>query len=336
MSIEVRLATGDDLDKWNGYVERSPEGTLCHEYEALRVQAEHADATLHPLIGFKGQEVVGLFPVFEITKGFVTTVFSPPPHLRIPYLGPAFLNMDKLKQRKRERRRQRFMDGCFEWIESELAPKYGHVRTSPAFADSRPFKWNEYDETPEYTYAVDLTLDRDDLLMTFSSDARSNIRNTDDDAYEIEVGGPEEIRLIHEQVANRYESQGIGFGVPVEFVLDLAAESATGHVRPYTLRIDGEFVGGILALEYGEYTGRWMGGVRTDADVDIPTNDLLDWAIMSDGLERGLETYDLVGADTRRINRYKAKFNPELRTYYSLEYGKWGMRQVASLYDSVK
>ncbi len=180
-----------------------------------------------------------------------------------------------------------------------------------------------YDANPEYTYAVDLTRSKDDLLMTFSSDARSNVRNTDDDAYTVEVGDTEEIRLIYDQVRRRYESQGISFGVPLEFVTDLAERAENGHVRPYTLRVDGEFVGGILALEYGPRTGRWMGGVRTDADVDVPTNDLLDWAIMEDGIDSGLERYDLVGADTRRINRYKSKFNPGLETYYSLEYGSW-------------
>ncbi|ELY85628.1 lipid II:glycine glycyltransferase FemX [Natrialba taiwanensis] len=336
MSIDVRVATDEDRDRWNEFVERSPQGTLCHELEALEVQADHSGATLHPLIGFKGQEPVGLFPVFELRKQFVTTVFSPPPHIRVPYLGPAFLNMGKLKQRKRERRRQRFTDGCLDWIRTELSPRYAHVRTSTGVADSRPFKWNEFDATPEYTYAVDLTRERDELLKSFSSDARSNITNVDADAYEVSVGGPEEIRLIHEQVKHRYESQGIDFDVPVEFVLDLAERAANGHVRPYVLRVDGTFVGGILALEYGDTTGRWMGGVRTDADVDVPTNDLLDWAIMEDARDRELETYDLVGADTRRINRYKAKFNPGLETYYSLEYGSWGMRTVASLYDSVK
>ncbi|ELY87308.1 hypothetical protein C483_18493 [Natrialba hulunbeirensis JCM 10989] len=338
MSIDVRVATEDDRERWNDYVRRSPQGTLCHELEALSVQADHSGSTLHPLIGFKGQEPVGLFPVFELKKQFVTTVFSPPPHIRVPYLGPAFLNMGKLKQRKRERRRQRFMDGCLEWIQSELSPRYAHIRTSTGVEDARPFKWNEFDATPEYTYAVDLTRDREDLLMSFSSDARSNITNADEDEdnYEVTVGDSEEIALIHEQVKHRYESQDISFGVPLEFVQDLADRTATGAVRPYTLCVDGEFVGGILALEYGDRTGRWMGGVRTDADVDVPTNDLLDWAIMEDGMERGLETYDLVGADTRRINRYKAKFNPELETYYSLEYGSWGMKTVASLYDSVK
>ncbi|WP_049925902.1 lipid II:glycine glycyltransferase FemX [Halopiger goleimassiliensis] len=336
MSIEVRRATDEDLERWNGYVDRSPQGRLPHEREALSVLADHADATLHPLVGFKGQEPVGIFPVFEIDKRLVTTVFSPPPHLRVPYLGPAFCNMGKLKQRKREKRRQRFVDGCLEWIEEELGPRYGHVRTSPGVRDARPFKWNAFEATPEYTYAVDLTREEDDLLASFSSDARRNVRNTADDAYEIEVGGPEEIGLIHEQVRHRYESQGIDFDVPLEFVCDLAEATVGGAVRPYTLRVDGEFVGGILALEYGDRIGRWMGGVRTGADVDVPTNDLLDWAIMRDGRERGLEVYDLVGADTRRINRYKAKFNPDLETYYSLEYGSLGMRAIASVYDSVK
>ena len=336
MSIDVRVTTDDDRDRWNGYVERSPQGGLCHELEALEVQADHADATLHPLIGFKGQEAVGLFPVFEIEKGFVTTAFSPPPHLRVPYLGPAFMNMGKLKQRKRERRQKRFIEGCFEWVESELAPKYAHLRTSTAFGDSRPFKWNKYDVSPEYTYVVDLSPDEDELLMTFSSDARSNITNTDDDAYEIEVGGDAEIRLIVDQVRQRYESQGVSFNVTEEFVLDLADRAYTGSVRPYTLRSDGEFLGGILALEHGDTTGRWLGGVRTDREIELPTNDLLDWAVMSDGLDRGLAAYDLIGADNPRINQYKAKFNPELRTYYSIEYGEWGFQTIASLYNSVK
>ncbi|SDQ96508.1 lipid II:glycine glycyltransferase FemX [Natronobacterium texcoconense] len=336
MSVDVRVATADDLERWNGYVERSPQGRLWHEREALEVQADHADATLHPLIGFKGQEAVGLFPVFEIDKRFVTTVFSPPPHLRVPYLGPAFLNMGKLKQRKRERRRLAFVDDCMEWIRSELGPKYSHVRTATGFADARPLEWNEYEASPEYTYVVDLERDREDLLLSFSSDARSNVRNADDDAYEITVGGRKEIELIMEQVRNRYESQGVDFRVPDEFVLDLHERAVGGEIRPYTLRVDDEFVGGILAVEYGDTTGRWLGGVRTDTEVDLPTNDLLDWTIMEDGLDRGLAGYDLVGADNRRINRYKAKFNPELRTYYSLEYGSWGMRQAASIYDSVK
>ncbi|MFC3960260.1 GNAT family N-acetyltransferase [Halovivax cerinus] len=361
--VDVRVATDEDVSRWNGYVSRSPHGTLFHEYDALRTLAEYAGARLHPLVGFKGQEPVGVFPVFAIRKGPVMTAFSPPPDLRVPALGPATLNLGKLKQRKREKRRERFVDGCLEWIDDELGPRYTHVRTGPAYSDVRSFKWAAYDVTPEFTYHVDLSADEDDLLSRFSSDARRNVTNTPADAYEIVDGasdrlvsgsdgvddgtdgapalsaadtdGATAIRRIVAQVRERYHSQGVDFDVPADFVVDLHERADRGAVRPYVCRVDGGFVGGILAVEYGDTIGRWMGGVRTDRDVDVPVNDLLDWAVMRDARDRGLATYDLVGGETRRINRYKAKFDPSLRTAYSMERGSWGMQTLAHLYQSV-
>ncbi|WP_254861835.1 lipid II:glycine glycyltransferase FemX [Halovivax gelatinilyticus] len=334
--VSVRVATDDDLDRWNRIVGRSPQGTLFHEYEALCVLAEHAGARLHPLIGYKGQEPVGLFPVFSLRKGPITTAFSPPPHLRVPSLGPAYCNLEKLKQRKREKRRERFAEGCFEWIDDELSPKYVHVRTATGFADARSFTWSGYDVTPEYTYHVDVTPEPETLLSRFSSDARRNVTNTPEDAYEIDEGDRDAIDAIVEQVAARYAAQNVSFDVPADFVVDLYDRIEGGYVRPYVCRVDGEFVGGILAIEFGDTIGRWMGGVRTDRDVDVPVNDLLDWTIMRDAHERGLSTYDLVGADNQRINRYKSKFNPDLAEYYAIERGSWGMQTLAHLYNTVK
>lgn len=334
--VSVSLATADERETWNRIVSRSPQGTFFHEYEALEVLAEHAGAHLYPLIGHKGQEPVGVFPIFTLRKGPVTTAFSPPPHLRVPALGPAFTNLEKLKQRKREKRRERFLEGCFEWLDAERSPRYVHVRTAPGFPDARPFVWQEYDVSPVYTYHVDVTPDPDDLLDRFSSDARRNVTNTPEDDYTVEEGGRNAIDQIVEQVAARYAAQDVSFDVPAAFVHDLYDRLEGGAIRPYVLRVDDEFVGGILAVEYGDTIGRWMGGVRTDRDIDVPTNDLLDWTIMREAHERGLETYDLVGAETQRINRYKAKFNPALETYHEIERGSWGMQTLAHLYNSVK
>ena len=96
MSVEV---TRTDGDGWNGHVERSPEATPFHRLEALELFAEYADAELHLLVGTKGQEPVGVFPLFVRRQFGVATAFSPPPALRVPYLGPATLNMAKLKPR---------------------------------------------------------------------------------------------------------------------------------------------------------------------------------------------------------------------------------------------
>ena len=152
MSIDI--TTIDDEEEWNRYVERSNETTPLHRYGALDVQADYADATLYRFAGFKGQEAVGIFPVFEIRKGPVSTAFSPPPDIRIPYLGPAVLNVDKLKRRKRDRRVKRFVEGCLDRIEGEIGPKYTHFRTDSRFEDVA--RREAYFEGPHVDRAVDV------------------------------------------------------------------------------------------------------------------------------------------------------------------------------------
>ena len=332
MDVRVTRADAADPERWNRAVDRSPHASLFHRYEALRVQADHADARLHLLVGHADGKLVGVFPVFEVRKGPITTVFSPPPHLRVTYLGPAMV--DTGDQHERERRQQQFIEGCVDWIDDNLSARYLHVRT--VHGDQRPFMWNDCDVTPSYTYHVDLDRDEEDLKMSFSSDARKNIRDAEDREFEIEEGGRGAIYRIVEQVRLRYENQGIAYHVSPEFVVDLYDALPEGQVRPYELRVDGEFIGGVLALQDDAAVYRWQGGVRTDADVDLPTNDLLDWRIMADARERGLGTYDLVGADNPRINKYKAKFNPELVPFYSIERSSMGTGVLAQAYRQLR
>ena len=341
MSVDVTLADEGDLEKWNDYVGRAHNATPFHRLEALEVVAAHSGAKLHPLIGRKGQEPVGLFPLFELSRGPATVAFSPPPDLRVSYLGPALLNMGKLKRRKAERRLRSFVDGCFAWLREQVTPWYLHVRTDHRYEDVRPFKWNDCTVTPNYTYLIPLESDESDLLARFSSDARRNVRDSSggsnaDRDFEVAEGGGADVERILDQVRGRYESQGIPFHLANGFVRDLYTRLPDGIVRPYVCRVDGEFVGGILALEDDDTVYRWQGGVRTNLDVDVPVNDLLDWHVMTDARKRGVGSYDLVGADTPRINRYKAKFGPELATFYSVEGGSPPARFAASLYQRVR
>ena len=336
MSIEVTSAETDDLERWDSYVERSAQGWLFHQLSALRTQADHAGGELHLLVGHKGQEPVGIFPVFELRKGPIPTAFSPPPDLRVPTLGPALLNMDKLKRRKAERRHRQFVEGCLEWMADEIGPWYAHVRTATEYPDLRPFIWEGAEVSLNHTYAVDLSREADDLLAAFSRDARSNVTGEYDTPYTVDIAGRDALGDILEQVRERYRAQGKSFELPTGFVLDLYDALPEGQVRPYVLSVDGSFVGGIVALRYGETVARWQGGVRTDTDVDLPVNDLLDWAVMRDGVAEGLAWYDLVGADTPRLNEYKAKFDPELHTVHGVETGARPVIELAHAYERVK
>ena len=335
MSIDVTRADDSAIDRWDSFVERSPHGTFFHQLDALEVQAAHAGAELHPLVGFKGQEMVGVLPVFEVSKGPLTAVFSPPPDLLVAYLGPALSDMGEMNRRTAEKRRARFVDGCFEWIDDHLGPNHLHIRTGGRYDDLRPFQWNGCDLSVHYTYEVDLSPGAEAVMANFSSDARRNVRTNGKPPFVLEEGDEDDLRAILEQVRSRYESQGLAYTVPPEFVVDLA-DRLEGGVRPYVCRVDDEFVGGIVSLEHGDAIYRWQGGVRVDVDVDLPVNDLLDWHVMNEGMDRGRTRYDLVGANNRRINRYKAKFGPELRTFYSVDRGSPLTRMAAKLYKRLR
>lgn len=332
--MAIDITTVQDAAEWNRLVDQSDQATPFHRAEALEVFAAYTDSTLYPFAGYKGQEPVGIFPIFEIAKGPVSTAFSPPPNLKVSYLGPALLNHAKQKQRRREKTNSRFVRGCLEELEAIVDPKYTHFRTSTLYTDTRPLIWGGFEPTTRYTYVVDLSEPVDELLSSFSSDARSNITNTDDSQYTIAEGGEAELTRTINQLHDRHAEQGVKFTISPEFVVELWKQLPDGTCRIYTCRADGEFVGGHITLEAGETIYGWQSwGSR---DTDVPVNDLLDWEIITSARDRGRSQYDLVGANNERISKYKAKFAPELRTYQTLENGTPVMNVVSEIYKRVR
>lgn len=332
MSIEV--TTDDDAGRWNELLTDTPRPTGFHHAAALDVLERHTGATCHRLVGYKGEEPVGVFPVFTTRKGPVTVAFSPPPNVKLPYLGPRMLDRQPLKRRREEKRNRRFVDACLEWLDGEQGPAFTSIRTAPGYEDVRPFLWREYDARLRYTYVVDIDRDPDDLLAAFSTDARRNVTDEYDVDYRLEEGGIDDVDRIVEQVRERHAEQGEPFGLGSEMVRDLYESLPDGVIRPYVCRIDGEFTGGFVNVEFGDLAIRWVGGAKPS--VDLPVNDLIDWAYITDAQERGVKRYDLAGANNPRIARFKAKFAPELVPYYALEDGSRTMTALTKLYGSLR
>ena len=331
MSIEIRSL--DYPNAWNSLVTASEMVTPFHLAEALDVLADKSDTTIHRLVGYKGQEPCGAFPVFTKRVGPVTVAFSPPPSLKVHYLGPVLLNAGKLKRRRMEIRHGRFLDACVEWLDNEEDPSFTTVRTGPRYDDIRPFIWNDYEVTPRHTYVVDLSRGTDELLEAFSSDARRNITSEYDVEYEITEDRAVIDPLIR-GATERHEEQGEQFPIDAAFMRELFEELPDGVVRPVACRCEGEFVGGQIILELGDLAISWVS--VADRDVDIPITELVDWWYITRAADRGVESYDLAGANNRRLSRYKSKFAPELTMYYRAERGSWPAIAASKLYKRIR
>ena len=312
MSVNVRQIS--DPERWNDLQELAPEATPFHRFEALREMARHSGGELTPFAGFYEGDPVGLFPVFERRYGPVRTAFSPPPDLKVSYLGPALLDPGRRSQV--ERLRTRFVDAVEERLR-ERGVAYAHVRSTPAYDDPRPFVWNGYEARPRFTYVVDLDQSEEDLFRSFSGDLRENIRDGRDRDVAVERGGVDAIDPIFDRLHARHEEQGIRFPVSAEFARDLYRALPDGTMRTYVCRSDGRAVGGQITLEDDRHVYAWQG--VGDHDADVAVNDHLDWHVMREAMDRGVPRYDLVGANNQRLCNYKAKFAPDVREYFALE-----------------
>ncbi len=323
-----------DRDRWDALVEESPNAVPFHLYAALEVFADASDTVLHPLVVRKGREPIGLFPVFERRVGPVPVAFSPPPDLKVEYMGPTLVERQPATPRRRERNRAHLVETALEWVDERIDPQYVNLRTGPRFDDPRPFVWRDWSLTPRHTYVVDLDRDPDDLFMAFSGDARDNVR--DAEAFDVDVyeGGPETIERTVTLVERRHADQGVGFPLPAAVIRRLYRRLPDGVVRPYGCDLDGEFVGGMVCLAFCDTVMTWAG--TAERDLPVAPNDLITWESMERAIERGRTRYDLVGANLERTADYKAKFAPDLERYYRLERASAPAAAAARVYDAVR
>ena len=316
MTVEVtRCENGHE---WDQLLERSADSRVFHRSEFLASLERHSSGRLHRLVGYQGQEPVGVFPIFALSKGGVAATFSPPPRMGVLFQGPVVFETELMKQRKFEQRNDRFVSRCLDWIDETVGPRYERYCSPPGYTDVRPFSWAKYSVIPRYTYTVNLSREPNAIKRSFSRTPRRNLEKGD--SIEIDAdAGIDGIRFVHEQVTERYDAQGKTYSVPLEFLTDLYERTADGTVRSYVARLEGEPMAGLVTFWTDDRVYFSEGGAKPDTSV--PFNDHLHWRVMCDAVDGGLMEYDLQGANTPRICRYKSKFNPTLRPYFEIEAG---------------
>jgi hypothetical protein len=312
-----------DIDEWTDVL--PDEGfEVFHAPTALSVLADHVDGDLRLFAGYKGQHPVGLMPVV-VDEGLLRTlVFSPPPGRNVPRMGPVLMP-NSPKRRKQEKVNQHFTKAVLEAVEADTPLELFRMVCNTTYADPRPFRWQDFDLTTKFTYVLDLAgRDHEGVLNSFSKSLRRDIRDSADLDVTIQREGVEEAMAVYAQTRDRYQEQGRGFSLPRDYVQELVRElQAVDRARVYTARdATGQLLTGITVLYSNDAGYYWQGGTRTVHD-GVSVNSLLHWRIIEDIIEdpprESVTAYDLMGANTERLCRYKSKFGADLVPYYSIE-----------------
>jgi len=293
-----------------------------HTADALSVLDDHASGRLHLFAGYNGQRPVALCPLFVRRRAVGSIVTSPPPGFGVPRLGPILMPASP-KRSKVERLNRQFAEAIVDELSLDDSRTLFRMIGTTDYTDPRPYRWADFEVETAFTYRLAIDGQSvDDLLSNCSKSLRREIRDIRGSAVTIERAGMEGTKAIYDRTAERYAQQDESFDLSWSYVQDLV--SALDHrARSYVARDpDGEFLSGITVLYSNDAAYFWQGGTRGTYD-GTTVNSALHWRIVEDIADDppvdSLTSYDLMGANTDRLCKYKSKFGAALVPYYTIE-----------------
>jgi hypothetical protein len=320
MALEVRPAREEDAPLWDRVVQDSPHGTIFHRWKWLRVAERHSGFRLIPLICFKGERPVGLFPLFHRKWYLHHLVFSPPPSTVLPFLGPVMPCYQKQRQEDREREMVEFLQSVLDSVSAEMGADHIDLSLPYGFADPRPFSWAGFRIIPRYDYEVDLGGSTDELWYRLNRNSRRNVQEARERGFSVGPASRGEIAKVHDLLSERYRAQQRCFPASLPYFQDLY-DAFPDDFRILAVRGGDEILSGMIQVRDRDRVWAWVGFPRPASEARPSPNDLLTWEAIARAREEGAKAYITVGAagNPRLHWYYASKCDPVVRVRYAAQ-----------------
>jgi lipid II:glycine glycyltransferase (peptidoglycan interpeptide bridge formation enzyme) len=279
---------------------------------------KHSGSKLFPLVFFDTDDdkPFAAIPLFHMNKFGIKMVFSPPPG-SIIHLGPIFADKG-YKQHKFELAYLDFQTNVDEFIK-KIGSNYTSIITSTGFLDVRPFIWAGYNVKPSYDYILDLSQGEEAIWSNMSKYLKKNIKGAQKKGVNIvESSDGDSLCYLFGSLERRYAHQHIKHSIKQEYLQDLFRQFKQSNIKMYLAIYDEKPVGALLCTIYKDTVSAWVGGIRYESN-DLESNELLHWEVISKAIHDGFKWFEIVGADTRHLCDFKAKFCPEISICFSIK-----------------
>lgn len=305
----------DDKRLWDKFVDNSTRGLLFHKWDFLKLLEKYSTYQLLPYGIYKGHELICIFPLYSKKVFGQKVLFSPPPRLGVPFLGPVMDgNYDRLKQNKKEA----YMDVVAREIDSEISrisPHFFQIYLLPDLLDIRSFINLKYQAVPNFTYTWNLARPLEDIWNSFSRVCKQNISKGLERNYQLEKSSDHEILV--EFLTERYAGKGKTFSVNSQLI-GKVVQAFPDACAVYYLSHNGEKVSGVLTTEYKNRLFCWHGLPKPREADDSYANEVLLWKLMEKAKLEGFTAFEVCGADTPQICSFRNKLNPQLELGFKL------------------
>jgi len=305
----MTVALMDNKKLWDDLIDESAQGQLFHRWDALKIIEKHTGYKLYPYGVYKGNALIGVFPIFYRSINGVKAIFSPPPSTCVPYMGFAMCaEYEGLKQKRKEHYLSSVVDEVNEDIR-KLAPNYVSINLIPNFIDIRPFKWNHYSGDINFTFVIDLDRPLEDIMASFDATCKKNIKRMEKLKMPIEPAT--DVDTFYNIMNRRYNEQRLKMPMISSRYLKDLIDAYPANIKLYFLYHDGKISGLNGNFEYKNKVTLWLG--NANMHLDLATNDYLVWQFIKSAWERGFKELEIQGAGEKRLSEFKSKFSPNLK-----------------------
>jgi hypothetical protein len=311
MSVEII----DNKALWDQLIEESVNSTIFHKWDYLRIMEKYTGDRLLTYAVYRGDELLSAIPLFFSKHSGLKMLYSPPRNslVYVPYLGfvtgPAMM---ELKPHEREIAWTFVAEEIGSEV-SRISPNYVSLGLSPGFTDVRPFAWNGFQTELRYTYIIDLEQSADAIWESIEKDCRKNIKSASKHSLTLEqVHDPYRFIQIMRQGLKKQGTTFFHRQSP-EYIKDVL-EAYPDNIKMYFLYDGDDIIGANTLCGFHRHCIGWMGNTAVDSGVSA--NEYLLWEVIKMAKQEGFKTFENTGADEKRLNLSKTKFNPSLVPFF--------------------
>jgi hypothetical protein len=323
--MSMKLLTDKDL--WDRFIDESTNGTLFHKWDFLKIVEKYTGYRLYTCGIYLDGGLAGVLPFFLRMHRGLRTIVSPPPlpMANVPYLGPA---MGPSFHERRQHEKILAWDRIVKELDrglKALSPNYISMGLTSDINDVRPFTWKNYEIDLQYTYVIDLERPLKEIWNGFDRDCRKNIIECM--KYPMSIKQVSDIDRFNEIMKGHLTRDGPTFyhQQNPEYLRELL-DAYPGNIKMYFFYNGGEVVGVKVNMGYRQHYMSWMGNVSLHKG--LSTNEFFYWQMIKSAKDEGYKRHENYGTINKRLNVFKAKFNPTLEPCFYVQ-KKDGLYRVA-------
>jgi hypothetical protein len=311
------METIGDKAVWERFVDESPDGTIFHRWDFLKIVEKYTKYQLYPYGIYQDGLLICIIPFFLCSRRGLKLMLSPPeiPIANVPYLGFATSpEICALKPHDKISTMNRVIGVMHE--ELKKLSNSICLGLNPSIKDVRPFEWHDYEIDQQYTYVINLDKTLKEIWEGFDRDCKKNINECmkHDLTYRV-TSDVDTFNNILKNGLSRYGDTFYHRQDPA-YIKELMA-AFPENIKLYFYYQGDEIVGVKLNMGYKKHYLSWMGNVAVQKTLNV--NEFFYWEMIKKAKSEGYEIFENYGTIDRNLNDFKSKFNPILEPCFYVQ-----------------